>query len=53
MRTVKEQCLWLHNFESLSAVRLALGRWLQLYNHERPHQALKMKIPPKVYALAA
>ncbi|XDZ52668.1 transposase [Neisseriaceae bacterium CLB008] len=27
IRTVKEQCLWLHNFASLSAARLALGRW--------------------------
>ncbi|MBP6116402.1 MAG: transposase [Neisseriaceae bacterium] len=45
IRTVKEQCLWLHNFKSLSAARLALGRWFQFYNHERPHQALKMKVP--------
>ncbi len=37
IRRVKEQCLWLHSFESLSAARLALGRWFQFYNHKRPH----------------
>ncbi|MBP6116052.1 MAG: integrase core domain-containing protein [Neisseriaceae bacterium] len=43
IRTLKEQCLWFHNFESLSAARLALGRWFQFYNHKRPH--LKMETP--------
>ncbi|MBP6860913.1 MAG: integrase core domain-containing protein [Neisseriaceae bacterium] len=53
IRTVKKQCLWLYNFESLSAARLDLGRWFQFYNHERSHQVFKMKTPAEAYALAA
>ncbi|WP_141111007.1 integrase core domain-containing protein, partial [Burkholderia pseudomallei] len=27
--------------------------WIQFYNHRRPHQALKMKMPAEAFALAA
>ncbi|PMO63180.1 integrase [Vibrio breoganii] len=45
IRTIKEQCIWMHNFGSLSEARFAIGKWLEFYNNERPHQALKMKTP--------
>ncbi|NVH89357.1 integrase core domain-containing protein, partial [Burkholderia pseudomallei] len=25
--------------------------WIQFYNHRRPHQALKMKMPAEAFAL--
>ncbi len=53
IRSVKEQCLWLHNFASLEDTRQALAAWFEYYNEERPHQALKMKTPRQVYRLAA
>lgn len=53
IRTIKEQCLWMHNFSSLPEARNAIGKWLEFYNNERPHQALKMKTPAEVKALAA
>ncbi|MEM6710043.1 MAG: integrase core domain-containing protein [Pseudomonadota bacterium] len=53
IRSVKEQCIWLHNFASLDEARQALGAWFHYYNHERPHQALKMKTPRQMYQLAA
>lgn len=53
IRTVKEQCIWLHNFASLDDARQALAIWFQYYNEERPHQALKMQTPRQVYKLAA
>lgn len=53
IRTIKEQCIWMHNFESLSEARSAIGKWIDFYNTERPHQALKMKTPAEAYALAA
>src|SRR5690606_35205678 len=31
----------------------AIGDWIRFYNHQRPHQALKMKTPAQAYALAA
>ncbi|MCI1228986.1 integrase core domain-containing protein [Kerstersia gyiorum] len=30
-----------------------IGDWIRFYNHQRPHQALKMKTPAQAYALAA
>ena len=53
IRSVKEQCLWLHNFASLEEARQALGAWFRYYNEQRPHQALGMKTPREVYQLAA
>lgn len=53
IRSVKEQCLWLHNFASLDEARQALGAWFRYYNEQRPHQALGMKTPREVYQLAA
>lgn len=53
IRTVKEQCLWMHNFASLEEARKALKAWFRYYNEQRPHQALKMKTPRQTYQLAA
>lgn len=53
IRTVKEQCLWLHNFASLNEARQALRKWFEYYNDQRPHQALGMKTPREIYQLAA
>lgn len=49
IRTVKEQCLWLHNFQSLDEARQTLGAWFRYYNEHRPHQTLGMKAPRAVY----
>lgn len=53
IRTVKEQCIWLHNFQSLEEARQALRSWFNYYNEQRPHQALGMKTPRMIYKLAA
>ena len=52
-RTMKEQCIWLTRFESLDEAKSAIGRWVDWYNHQRPHQALGMKTPAEIYKLAA
>lgn len=53
IRSVKEQCLWLHNFTSLDEARQALRKWFRYYNEQRPHQALGMKTPREMFKLAA
>ena len=53
IRTVKEQCLWLHNFNSLDEARHVIGQWFRYYNTQRPHQALGMKTSDEIYKLAA
>ena len=53
IRSVKEQCLWLHNFASLEDARQALNARFRYDNEQRPHQALNMKTPRQMYQLAA
>ena len=53
IRTVKEQCLWLHNFQSLEEAQQALRSWFRYYNEHRPHQALGMMTPSRMYQKAA
>lgn len=45
IRTLKEQCVWLHSFTSLEHARLTLKNWILKYNTQRPHQALNYLNP--------
>lgn len=53
IRTLKEQCIHRHRFESQQHATRVVGDCIQFYNHRRPHQALGMKTPAEAYALAA
>jgi putative transposase len=44
-RSLKEECVWQHNFSSFTEARRAVRRWIRWYNEERPHQALAYKSP--------
>jgi len=53
IRTIKEQCVHRHRFETLQHASRVLADWIQFYNTRRPHQALAMKTPAEAYKLAA
>jgi putative transposase len=53
IRTLKEQCVHRHRFETLTHASRVIADWIGFYNHRRPHQALGMKTPAKMYELAA
>ena len=53
IRSLKEQCVHRHRFESLAHASRAIGDWIQFYNHKRPHQALAMRTPNEAFKLAA
>lgn len=53
IRTLKEQCVHRHRFETLQHASRVIGDWVGFYNTRRPHQALGMKTPAEAYALAA
>jgi len=53
IRTVKEQCVHRHRFESCQHANRVLGDWIYFYNNRRPHQALGMRTPADTYRLAA
>lgn len=45
IRTIKEECIWQHRFAGLDEARRAITRWIEWYNRERPHSALKYQTP--------
>ncbi|WP_332375865.1 integrase core domain-containing protein [Acidovorax delafieldii] len=45
IRTLKEQCVHRHRFESLQHASRLIGDWIHFYNHRRPHQELNMRTP--------
>ncbi|MEJ1962986.1 MAG: integrase core domain-containing protein [Gammaproteobacteria bacterium] len=53
IRTLKEQCVHRHHFETLQHASRVIGDWIGFYNNRRPHQALEMKTPAEAYRLAA
>lgn len=53
IRTLKEQCIHRHRFESQQHASRVISDWIQFYNTRRPHQALGMKTPAEAYQLAA
>ncbi|ADV47283.1 IS3 family transposase [Nitratifractor salsuginis] len=48
-RTIKEECIWHHNFKA----NRIIGDWIDFYNRERKHSALRYKTPAEVFRLAA
>jgi len=44
-RSLKEECVWQHQFHSFADAKAAIQRWIAWYNEERPHQALGYRSP--------
>jgi putative transposase len=44
-RSLKEEEVWLHEYQSLAEARDSVARWIHQYNHQRPHQALHYRTP--------
>jgi putative transposase len=53
IRTLKEQCVHRHRFESIQHATRVIGDWISFYNNRRPHQALAMRTPAEAFILAA
>ena len=49
-RSVKEECVWQHQFRNFAAARRAIRTWIEWYNHGRPHQALGYRSPKQFRA---
>jgi putative transposase len=48
-RTVKYEEVYLHDYAGPRAARSGLTRYMEFYNHERPHQSLAYRTPGEVY----
>ena len=45
MRTMKEECLWINEFESFEELKATLTNWIRNYNAKYLHSSLKYKSP--------
>jgi putative transposase len=48
-RSVKYECIFLKEFDTVSAVIDALHEYFKFYNHKRFHQSLDYKTPAEIY----
>jgi putative transposase len=48
-RTIKYEEVYLHAYDSVSAARAGIGRYLDLYNRRRPHSSLDDQTPDEAY----
>jgi putative transposase len=48
-RSLKYECVYIHAFETGSAPRAGLTRWIAFYNAVRPHTALDGRTPDEAY----
>ena len=52
-RSLKYECVYLHAFETGSALRAGLARWIGYYNARRPHSAPAGRTPDQAYEATA
>jgi len=45
MRTMKEECLWINEFDSYDELKFILSNWIHNYNQKYLHSTLKYKSP--------
>ena len=48
-RSLKEEEVWIHEYQSFAETRSSIARWMEEYNHRRPHQGLKNRTPRKAF----
>ena len=48
-RSLKYECVYLHAFEGGREARAGIGRWIDFYNHRRPHCAHGGLTPVRIY----
>jgi len=44
-RTLKQECVWLHHFESFEQAEQIIAQWIEDYNKNRLHSSLGYKTP--------
>ena len=48
-RSLKTEEIYVNEYNSPRELRIAIGRYIEKYNNERPHQALEYKTPQTVF----
>jgi len=48
-RSLKYECVYLHAWQTGSEAKAGVRKWIDFYNHKRPHSALGGKPPAVIY----
>ena len=51
-KTLKEECIWLSEWENIGELEVAVSQYVDHYNFERIHSALGYLTPMEVHRLA-
>lgn len=49
-KSLKEECVWQQQFRNFEEAKVAVDKWVQFYNEERPHQTLGYETPQRFFA---
>lgn len=52
-RTLKDELFAFRSFQNLAELQRAFDQWREVYNHERPHEALGQNVPASRYRPSA
>ena len=44
-RSLKEEEVWLNEYQNFDQAELSIARWIEEYNHDRPHRGLRGRTP--------
>ena len=48
-RSLKQECVWQHQFRNFEQAKAEIEKWIEYYNQVRPHQSLKYSSPEGFY----
>jgi putative transposase len=48
-RSLKEEEVWTAEYRSLEEARASIARWIEEYNHDRPHRGVQNRTPHEVF----
>ncbi len=48
-RSLKEEEVWTAEYRSVQEARASIGRWIQEYNHDRPHHGVGNRTPHEAF----
>ena len=49
-RSLKEEEVWTAEYRNLEEARGNIGRWIEEYNHDRPHRGVQNRTPHEAFA---
>jgi len=48
-RSLKEEEVWTAEYRSVDEARSSIGRWIEEYNHDRPHRGIRNRTPHEAF----